>query len=68
MRRGKYLEGLEASREVGVAVRHIRWLRIAQALGFPVVPEVKIRAERSATVAFAGGEMVCGVGRELEVR
>jgi hypothetical protein len=56
------------SREVGVAVMHIRWLRIAQALGLPVVPEVKIRAERSAGVAFAGGEMVSGVGRLLEAR
>jgi len=56
------------SREVGVAVMHIRWLRIAQAFGLPVVPEVKIKAERSATVAFAGGEIVWGVGRLLEVR
>ena len=56
------------SREVGVAVMHIRWLRIAQALGLPVVPEVKIRSERSAGVAFAGGEMVSGVWKLLEVR
>jgi hypothetical protein len=56
------------SRDVGVAVMHIWWLRIAQALGFPVVPEVKIKAERSRGVAFAGGEMVLGVGRVEEVR
>lgn len=68
VRRGKYFFGFDMSREVGVAVTHIWWLRIAQALGLPVVPEVKIRAERSRGVAFAGGEMAVGVGRSLEVR
>ena len=48
------------SREVGQLVTHIWWLRIAQALGLPVVPEVKIRADRSVMDAFAGGEMVEG--------
>jgi hypothetical protein len=56
------------SRDVGVAVMHIWWLRIAQALGLPVVPEVKIKAERSRGVALAGGEMVDGVGSVDEVR
>ncbi len=66
MRRGKYFLGFDMSREVGVAVTHIWWLRIAQALGLPVVPEVKIRAERSRGVALAGGEIVVGAVR-LEV-
>lgn len=66
MRTGKYLEGFAMSRGVGVAVTHIRWLRMAQALGLPVVPEVNIRAARSLSVALAAGEMVVGVGR-LEV-
>jgi hypothetical protein len=56
------------SRDVGVAVMHIWWFRIAQAFGFPVVPEVKIRAERSRGVAFAGGAIVLGIGRVEEVR
>jgi hypothetical protein len=68
VRRGKYFFGLDMSREVGVAVMHIWWLRIAQALGLPVVPEVKIRAERSRGVALAGGEMVFGTGRLDEFR
>jgi hypothetical protein len=68
VRKGKYFLGFEMSREVGVAVTHIWWLRIAQALGLPVVPEVKIRAERSRGVALTGGEIVVGMGRVEESR
>jgi hypothetical protein len=42
-------------------------LRIAQALGLPVVPEVKTRAVMSAGVAFAGGVTWVGVGRLEDV-
>ncbi len=53
---------------MGVAVTHIWWLRIAQALGLPVVPEVKINAERSRGVPFAGDGLTMRTGRALEVR
>ena len=65
---GKYFDGFDMSRDVGVAVTHIWWLRIAQALGLPVVPEVKIKAERSRVVPFAGGGLIVRIGREFEVR
>ena len=61
------MEGLDKSRDVGVAAMHIWWLRIAQALGFPVVPEVKIRAERSRGEDGVAGEIVAGTGRVDEV-
>lgn len=44
------------------------WLRMAQALGLPVVPEVKIRQERSAGEDLVGGEGMLGAGREAGVR
>lgn len=44
------------------------WLRIAQALGLPVVPEVKIRQEMSAGEDFVAGGMIEGRGREADVR
>jgi hypothetical protein len=56
------------SRDVGVAVTHIWWLRIAQALGLPVVPEVKIKADRSWGVPFAGGGLTVRTGKALGVR
>jgi hypothetical protein len=40
MRKGLYFVGLFASRESGVEVISVSMLRIAQALGLPVVPEV----------------------------
>lgn len=40
MRMGKYFFGFCMSCETGLAVTHIWWLRIAQAFGLPVVPEV----------------------------
>lgn len=40
------------------------WLRMAQALGFPVVPEVKIRQLRSAGPDGVAGEMMDGKGSE----
>lgn len=51
-----------------MAVRMHWWLRIAQALGFPVVPEVKIRQDRSAGEDFVAGGMGDGRGREVGVR
>jgi hypothetical protein len=65
---GKYFDGFDMSRDVGVAVTHIWWLRIAQALGLPVVPEVKIKAERSRGVPFAGDGLTVRAGKALEVR
>lgn len=41
---------------------------MAQALGLPVVPEVKIRQERSAGDDFVAGAMILGNGSEEEVR
>jgi len=54
--------------ERGVEVTQIWWLRIAQALGFPVVPEVKIKTDRSTGVAFAGGDINVGVGKFSDLR
>lgn len=41
---------------------------MAQALGFPVVPEVKIRQLRSAGPEGVAGEIIEGRGREAWVR
>jgi hypothetical protein len=68
IRSGKYLEGEQASWETVVDVTQTRWLRIAQALGLPVVPDVKMRAQTSAGVAFAAGVIVVGTGRSWIVR
>lgn len=40
MRKGKYFWGLLASADDKVPVKIMWWLRIAHALGFPVVPDV----------------------------
>ena len=67
VRRGKYFFGLARSWGRGLEVTIIWLLRIPQALGFPVVPDVKIKAQRSDIVAFCGGEIVVGIGRLEEL-
>lgn len=56
-----------ASVDNGVEVIRVSMLRIAHALGFPVVPDVYIRTERSFGVRFAAGRPVgencCSVSR-----
>lgn len=63
MRRGKYFFGSRASCERILLVAIRRLLRQAQALGFPVVPEVYIRTATSLRVPFAQGATALGVGR-----
>lgn len=48
VRRGKYFSGRCRSCESGLEVTKFWWLRIPHALGLPVVPDVKIKTERSA--------------------
>ena len=43
-------------------------LRIEHALGFPVVPEVKIRFDTPVIACLAGGETCSGIGKVLNSR
>jgi hypothetical protein len=63
VRSGKYFFGSRTSWDRGLDVT-ITWLfRQAQAFGFPVVPEVYIRTERSLGVPLAHGVITAGCGR-----
>lgn len=54
MRIGKYLDGFRVSFGNGVDTTRVMELRIAHALGFPVVPDVYMSTARSGGDLFAG--------------
>lgn len=62
MRSGKYFFGFLASCARVLLVTINRLFRQAQALGFPVVPEVYIRTATSLRVPFAQGVTTLGGG------